>query len=93
MKSNLLELVCNNRMLRLLASNSLLTCSMSTRKDGSVERLYGVSPAGKFYVQNEDGGSMDSISSFACHRATVEVLYVYATYIATTPCMLSLMHI
>jgi hypothetical protein len=82
-----------DRMLRLLASNSLLTCSMSTREDGSVERLYGVSPAGKFYVQNEDGGSMDSISSFACHRATVEVLYVYATYIATTPCMLSLMHI
>ena len=67
-----------DRMLRLLVSYSLLTCSMRTCEDGRVERLYGVSPAGKYYVQNEDGGSVDSISAFALHRATVEVLYVYS---------------
>ena len=67
-----------DRMLRLLVSYSLLTCSTRTCEDGRVERLYGVSPAGKFYVQNEDGGSVDSISAFALHRATVEVLYVYS---------------
>ncbi|XP_075661613.1 caffeic acid 3-O-methyltransferase-like [Castanea sativa] len=62
-----------DRMLRLLASYSLLTCSMRTCEDGSVERLYQVSTAGKFYVQDEDGGSAGSISLFALHRATVEV--------------------
>ncbi|KAK7848236.1 isoliquiritigenin 2'-o-methyltransferase, partial [Quercus suber] len=70
-----------DRMLRLLASYSLLTCSMRTCEDGRVERLYGVSPAGKFYVQNEDGGSVDSISAFALHRATVEVLLNFKTAI------------
>ena len=65
-----------DRMLRLLASYSLLTCSMRTCEDGSVERLYRVSTAGKFYVQDEDGGSAGSISLFALHRATVEVWYV-----------------
>nr|POF21571.1 caffeic acid 3-o-methyltransferase [Quercus suber] len=56
-----------DRMLRLLASYSLLTCSMRTCEDGSVERLYRVSTAGKFYVQDEDGGSAGSISLFALH--------------------------
>ncbi|XP_050256132.1 isoliquiritigenin 2'-O-methyltransferase-like [Quercus robur] len=70
-----------DRMLRLLASYSLLTCSMRTCEDGRIERLYGVSPAGKFYVQNEDGGSVDSISAFALHRATVEVLLNFKTAI------------
>ena len=65
-----------DRMLRLLASYSLLSCSMRTCEDGSVERLYRVSTAGKFYVQDEDGGSAGSISLFALHRATVEVWYV-----------------
>ena len=44
-----------DRMLRLLASYSLLTCSMRTCEDRSVERLYRVSQAGKLFVQNEDG--------------------------------------
>ncbi|KAE8100274.1 hypothetical protein FH972_018189 [Carpinus fangiana] len=51
-----------DRMLRLLATYSLLTCSVRTCEDGSVERLYGISPAGKFYVQNEDGGHLASMA-------------------------------
>ncbi|KAF7831186.1 isoliquiritigenin 2'-O-methyltransferase [Senna tora] len=38
-----------DRMLRLLASHSLLTCSLQTDDD---ERSYGLSPAGKYFVSN-----------------------------------------
>ncbi|XP_050256133.1 caffeic acid 3-O-methyltransferase-like [Quercus robur] len=62
-----------DRMLRLLASYSLLTCSIRSCEDGSVERLYRVSQAGKLYVQNEDGGFVGSISLFAFQRAILEV--------------------
>ncbi|KAK7848237.1 caffeic acid 3-o-methyltransferase [Quercus suber] len=65
-----------DRMLRLLASYSLLTCSIRSCEDGSVERLYRVSQAGKLYVQNEDEGFMGSISLFAFQRAMLEVWYV-----------------
>ncbi|XP_059453505.1 caffeic acid 3-O-methyltransferase-like [Corylus avellana] len=62
-----------DRMLRLLASYSLLTCSVRTGKDGSDERLYGLAPAGKFYVQNEDGYSLASMPLFSHHPAAAEV--------------------
>ncbi|KAE7998318.1 hypothetical protein FH972_002876 [Carpinus fangiana] len=66
-----------DRMLRLLASYSLLTCSVRTGEDGSDERLYGLAPAGKFYVQNEDGYSLASLPLFSHHPATAEARYVY----------------
>ncbi|KAF6137638.1 hypothetical protein GIB67_030530 [Kingdonia uniflora] len=47
-----------DRMLRLLASYKVLTCTMHTLEDGRVERLYGVAPVCKFLVKNEDGVSM-----------------------------------
>ncbi|XP_010241050.1 PREDICTED: caffeic acid 3-O-methyltransferase 1 [Nelumbo nucifera] len=47
-----------DRMLRLLASFSILTCSLRTHDDGRVERLYGLAPVCKFLVKNEDGVSM-----------------------------------
>jgi caffeic acid 3-O-methyltransferase len=66
-----------DRMLRLLASYSLLTCSVRTGEDGSDERLYGLAPAGKFYVQNEDGYSLASMPLFSHHPASAEARYVY----------------
>jgi caffeic acid 3-O-methyltransferase len=47
-----------DRMLRLLASYSILKCSLVTREDGEVERLYGVGPICKFLVKNPHGGSV-----------------------------------
>ncbi|KAK9997258.1 hypothetical protein SO802_021944 [Lithocarpus litseifolius] len=70
-----------DRMLRLLASYSLLTCSIRSCKDGSVERLYRVSQVGKLYVQNEDGGFVGSISLFAFQRAILEVWLNFKTAI------------
>ncbi|XVF36926.1 hypothetical protein REPUB_Repub19eG0101000 [Reevesia pubescens] len=47
-----------DRMLRLLASYSILKCSVRTKESGEVERLYGAGPLCKFLVKNQDGGSV-----------------------------------
>ncbi|XP_058086976.1 caffeic acid 3-O-methyltransferase-like [Magnolia sinica] len=47
-----------DRILRLLASYSVLTCSLLTHDDGRVERLYGLAPVCKFLVKNQDGVSI-----------------------------------
>ncbi|GMH18328.1 hypothetical protein Nepgr_020169 [Nepenthes gracilis] len=51
-----------DRMLRLLASYSILTCSIQMLSDGSFERLYGLAPVCKFLTKNEDGVSLAAIS-------------------------------
>ncbi|KAF6156767.1 hypothetical protein GIB67_033236 [Kingdonia uniflora] len=50
-----------DRMLCLLASYKVLTCSMHTLEDGRVERLYGLAPVCKFLVNNDDGVSMAAV--------------------------------
>ncbi|KAK6246224.1 hypothetical protein SCA6_009314 [Theobroma cacao] len=45
-----------DRMLRLLASYSILKCSVRTKESGEVERLYGAGPLCKFIVKNQDEG-------------------------------------
>ncbi|XP_020260885.1 caffeic acid 3-O-methyltransferase-like isoform X2 [Asparagus officinalis] len=45
-----------DRMLRYLASSSILTCS-GTEGAGRVERRYGLSPVGKLFVGVKDGGA------------------------------------
>lgn len=62
-------------MLHLLAANSLLTCSFHTLEDGSVEKIYGLSAAGKFFVRSNDGGTLASHSLLSGHRAIREVWY------------------
>ncbi|KAF8379826.1 hypothetical protein HHK36_029275 [Tetracentron sinense] len=47
-----------DRMLRLLASYSVLTCSLTTHADGKLQRLYGLAPVCKYFIPNEDGVSM-----------------------------------
>jgi hypothetical protein len=66
-----------DRMLRLLASYSLLTFSMSTCEDGRVERLYGLSPAGKFYVRNEHGAYLGSLALLNFYGEEADAWYVY----------------
>lgn len=47
-----------DRILRLLASYSILNCSLRTLPDGRLERLYGLAPVCKFLTRNEDGVSI-----------------------------------
>ncbi|KAH7543716.1 hypothetical protein ACOSQ2_031944 [Xanthoceras sorbifolium] len=52
-----------DRILRLLASYSILTCSLRTlpADDGKFERLYGLAPVCKFLIKNEDGVSLSAV--------------------------------
>ncbi|XP_077248345.1 caffeic acid 3-O-methyltransferase-like isoform X1 [Tasmannia lanceolata] len=47
-----------DRILRLLASYSILTCSVITDENGQIERLYGLAPVCKFLLQNQHGGCL-----------------------------------
>ncbi|KAK4480541.1 hypothetical protein RD792_013618 [Penstemon davidsonii] len=47
-----------DRILRLLATYSVLKSTLKTLPDGGVERLYSLAPVCKFLTKNEDGVSM-----------------------------------
>ncbi|CAN8273637.1 unnamed protein product [Cochlearia groenlandica] len=47
-----------DRILRLLASHSILTCSTRKLPEGGVERLYGLDIVCKYLTNNEDGVSL-----------------------------------
>lgn len=51
-----------DRILCLLASNSILTCSLATENQDSdqVQRLYGLAPVAKYFIKKEDGGSLST---------------------------------
>lgn len=64
-----------DRMLRLFASYSLLTCSTSTSQDGKVERFYGLTPTAKFFIRDRDKNELASLYRLHCHPTTLEVWY------------------
>jgi hypothetical protein len=47
-----------DRILRVLASYSVLNCTLRNLPDGSVVRLYGLAPVCKYLIKNSDGVSM-----------------------------------
>jgi len=61
-----------DRMLRLLASYSVLNCSLRTLPDGRVERLYGLAPVCKYLTKDEDGLSLASHSLFIQDEVSME---------------------
>ncbi|MCI77793.1 isoliquiritigenin 2'-O-methyltransferase, partial [Trifolium medium] len=60
-----------DRMLRLLASHSLLSISTRTNDDdGSLVRVYGLTPSGEYFVNGEnDCGYLGSMASYLSHPA------------------------
>lgn len=58
-----------DRILRLLASYSILICSLRTKEDGSVERLYGAGPICKFLKSDDQNGSIGPL--FLLHHDKV----------------------
>ncbi|KAG6684673.1 hypothetical protein I3843_12G074900 [Carya illinoinensis] len=51
-------------MLRVLASHSILTCSITHQNDGHVLRLYGLAPVSKYFDRNQDGGTLAPLLDF-----------------------------
>lgn len=66
-----------DRVLRLLASYSILRCSLRTLENGEVERMYGVGPICKFLTRNPDGGSIAPL--FLLHHDKVFMESWYRT--------------
>ncbi|RHN78895.1 putative methyltransferase [Medicago truncatula] len=55
------------RMLTVLASYSLLTCSIRSNEDGNKERVYALSSIGQYFALDKDGGSLGPLSALI-HR-------------------------
>ncbi|KAK9724919.1 hypothetical protein RND81_05G108600 [Saponaria officinalis] len=66
-----------DRMLRVLASHSILSCSSRTvvGHEGRVEMCYGLTPVSQFFTKDEDGVSLASFSRLIQDKVTVESLY------------------
>lgn len=64
-----------DRILRILASYSILTCSLRTLPDGKVERLYGLAPVCKFLTGNEDGVSLAALCLMNQDKVLMESWY------------------
>ncbi|KAK9130294.1 hypothetical protein Sjap_010781 [Stephania japonica] len=60
-----------DRLLRFLASHSVLTCitqENDINNGGEVERLYGLTPVCKYFIKNEDGASLCPSLLFTNHK-------------------------
>ena len=68
-----------DRMLRLLASHSVLSCSVvSDESAGSnARRLYSLCPVSKYFVTNEDGVSLGPIIALGREKSFMASWYIY----------------
>ncbi|CAA6656104.1 unnamed protein product [Spirodela intermedia] len=64
-----------DRILRLLASYSILTCSVVDGDGGKVRRRYGLAPVARFLTQNEDGVSMATLALMNQDKILMESWY------------------
>ncbi|KAL5737162.1 hypothetical protein ACOSQ2_031950 [Xanthoceras sorbifolium] len=64
-----------DRILRLLSSNSILTCSLQTLSDGRVERLYGLASISKYLTKNKDGFSISALALMSQDKVAMESWY------------------
>ncbi|KAE9451946.1 hypothetical protein C3L33_16173, partial [Rhododendron williamsianum] len=72
-----------DRILRLLASYSILTCSLSTHctngqqevNSSSSSRLYGLAPVSKYFIPNQDGLSFAPMLHVIQDKVTVNMWY------------------
>ncbi|XP_059457097.1 caffeic acid 3-O-methyltransferase-like [Corylus avellana] len=61
-----------DRILRLLATHSLLGCSMAADDSGSLQRLYSLSNVSKHFVCNEDGVSLGPIMALYHDKVSLD---------------------
>uniref|UniRef100_A0A224XFB0 caffeate O-methyltransferase n=1 Tax=Hypericum kalmianum TaxID=473045 RepID=A0A224XFB0_9ROSI len=64
-----------DRILRLLASYSIVTCSLGSSPDGKTGRLYGLAPVCKYLTKNEDGVSLAALSLMNQDKVLMESWY------------------
>ncbi|KAL0438072.1 UNVERIFIED_CONTAM: Caffeic acid 3-O-methyltransferase [Sesamum latifolium] len=62
-------------LLRLLATHSLLTCSVTKLESDGIGRRYGLAPAGKFFVGDENGVSFAKFRAFTSAGAKRDLCF------------------
>lgn len=65
-----------DRILRMLASYSVLGCSVVADEFGSYQRLYSLSPVSKHFVRNEDGVSLGPLMALLQDKVFLDSWYV-----------------
>ena len=65
-----------DRILRMLASHSVLGCSVVADEFGSYQRLYSLSPVSKHFVRNEDGVSLGPLMALLQDKVFLDSWYV-----------------
>ncbi|KAL6982137.1 nicotinamide N-methyltransferase [Sarracenia purpurea var. burkii] len=68
-----------DRMLRLLASHSILTSTSTSSVES--QRLYGLAPVAKYFVRNQDGVSLGPVMSLVQGKAYMDSWYELKTTI------------
>ncbi|KAK9130292.1 hypothetical protein Sjap_010779 [Stephania japonica] len=61
-----------DRLLRFLASHSVLTCITQEINNTNNERLYGLAPVCKYFIKNEDGASLCPSLLFANGKISLD---------------------
>ncbi|OMO70438.1 O-methyltransferase, family 2 [Corchorus olitorius] len=64
-----------DRILRVLASHSVLKCDVATSEDGRAQRLYGLAPIGRYFLHNDNGISLFPGLSLATSKICLESWY------------------
>ncbi|KAK9145183.1 hypothetical protein Sjap_005086 [Stephania japonica] len=65
-----------DRMLRVLVSHSVLTCSVVADKEsGQLQRLYGLTPPCKYFIKNQDGASLSPYFLGSVHKDILATWY------------------
>ncbi|XP_040990697.1 caffeic acid 3-O-methyltransferase-like [Juglans microcarpa x Juglans regia] len=70
---NLVSSLLLDCMLRVLASHSILTCSITHQNDGHVLRLYGLAPVSKYFDRNQDGGTLAPVLDFMQDKVIMSI--------------------
>ncbi|CAL9066006.1 unnamed protein product [Musa banksii] len=61
-----------DRILRLLAANGIVSCSVESGDDGRPSCKYGATPVCKYLTKNEDGVSMAALCLLIHDKVTME---------------------
>nr|GEX21180.1 caffeic acid 3-O-methyltransferase-like [Tanacetum cinerariifolium] len=60
-----------DRMLRLLASHSVVTCKEGTH-DSKLVRVYGLTPVAKYFIPNEDGVAVSAFMELLTDKILID---------------------
>ncbi|KAA8526065.1 hypothetical protein F0562_007835 [Nyssa sinensis] len=64
-----------DRILRLLASHSVLTCSLGDGEQHEIQRLYGLAPVCKYFIRNQDGVSLAPFFEIIQSKVMIDMWY------------------